>query len=226
MLSPLPARRPLILLSLALGISLAVVGLACADSSDLSNVPAGSVDTNESTNALLESNRRGTNAVDLAVALEQVTVDPVGSGTVFALRWVIANSSVGSVSGTAEAQLLLPAQVEFIDTSCPSLFNAGIVTWTPPSVDNAAPRQCVVNLRSIGTEAKVLTFTTQVAASPSDTDTDAGNNSTTLLVRVERGTSAPRELPVGGWPAGMALFAGLVVCARTARRRLKRSQEI
>ena len=163
---------------------------------------------------------QGVNEVDLAVTLDQVVCGPVILGAGFELRWVLANNREGSISSAAASVLQLPNAVEFIGTSCPSSFEAGVVTWTPPSVDSASPRQCVVTLRSTGIEAALLTFDTQVSASPEDTDLDLANNSATLQVAIERGAVVARELPAGGWPSGLAMVAGLIACAALIRRRI------
>jgi hypothetical protein len=183
-------------------------------------------DTDENNNiALLQVVvERGTNNVDLAVSLDEMVAGPVSTGAGFDLLWVVANLREGNVSSAAESRLQLAPQVELVGTSCPSQFDAGIVTWTPPSIDNAAPRQCVVNLRSTGNDPIVLTFETQVATSTQDTDTDSTNNSATLQVTVARGAPAARELPIGGWPGGIALVAGLIACARAARGRFAIAQ--
>lgn len=179
----------------------------------------GDIDFDESNNAdvLLVDVEAGTNAVDLAVSLAQVANGPVVAGTPFELRWTIANELPGSVSSVATAELLLSEQIEFVGTSCPSTFDAGVVTWAPPSVDNAAPRQCVVTLRS--GDPGEFTLETDVQASAQDSDNNLANNSASLLVTILGGAVAVRELPTLGWPAGLALMGGLVACAAMVKRK-------
>lgn len=179
----------------------------------------GDSDFDESNNAdlLLVNVEQGTNAVDLAVSLAQVLEGPIAAGADFDLRWVIANDLPGSVSSSAESRLQLPQQVQFLGTSCPSAFDSGVVTWTPPSVDNAAPRQCVVTLRSIAVAQ--LDFETDVQASAQDSDNNPANNSASLRVSILGGAVAARELPTIGWPAGLTLMGGLIACAVMVRRR-------
>jgi hypothetical protein len=180
----------------------------------------GDSDFDESNNAalLLVDVEQGTNAVDLAVRLAQVIEGPVVAGADFDLRWLIANDLAGSVSSSAESRLQLPQQVQFLGTSCPSVFDSGVVTWTPPSVDNVAPRQCVVTLRSVA--AAHLDFETDVQASAQDSDNNLANNSASLRVSIQGGAVVAQELPTFGWPAVLAMMGGLIACAAVVRRRL------
>jgi len=147
--------------------------------------------------------------VSLGVGNDQYLVQP---GQQISYDVYVTNFGPSAVTGVVAGQTL-PSQLSFVDDSCGGDFADG--SWAVGSLPPGGQTSCTVTLDVLGSSPTPVSVA--LAASATEADPDAGNNSTAVVIAFQENGAEP--IPTLGEAGLMVLATVLAALGALALRR-------
>lgn len=138
---------------------------------------------------------------DLALTQSNTAPNPLTMGAQFTKTLTVTNNGPQTSTGITVVDTL-PAQLQHVSNTCGATVTGQTVTWTIPTLANAATASCVLTVRVVGTGS--FTNTATITASTPADPTPANNTSSVVF-----GGAPQVAVPMLGWLGLGALLAAL-----------------